>query len=842
MALHKDPRPLWLSKSAFALGAVLLTAFVLGLTGYHLWRLRSQAIENGLLNAAQLASALEEHLTQTLSVLDVSLVQQGEASFSLAAAEKLTRNARYIRSINLVDASGLVLNSSVATNIGIRFDKSSVLPKSDSPLPLLRIGPLMDGRDLSGARPVATDALAPPQSIIPVIRDVTQPSGGFASMVAALNPDYFLNYYDRHLTLADGEVALLRMDGSLLLSTAERFKPNAHIDSAIMALLVKSVSGRLRQTDPQKKTQLSAYRVSRDFPVVLVVKLNEDRVLDDWLKEVRNTLTVVIVILFIALLTSAGYFLRLIRLRHEHDMRVQDLDNQKYALDQHAIVSISDTAGRITYANERFCAISGYALDELLGQPHSILRSNQHDREFYKHLWLSITGGNVWHGELCNRNKNGELTWFQTTIVPLTDIDGRIQQYIGIRTDITERKRIEASLVSAKAAAEEANEAKSQFLANMSHEIRTPMNGVLGMAGLLLDGELSPEQKSFARNIAHSGEALLALINDILDLSKIEAGHMEFEALAFSIAPLVQSVTSVMQVKAYEKGLAFQVQLRQGVQDAYIGDSLRIRQIIFNLLGNAVKFTSLGEVSLLVAPTPTGLRFEISDTGIGIPEAALDKLFSKFIQVDTSTTREFGGTGLGLVICKKLVEGMQGRIGMESKQGVGSRFWFELPLAKAPIKLDASSSPMTGNNGNVPEDKGQLQEADTGQILVLLVEDHPINQKLATVLLQRMGLQVDLAKDGAEAVVAAESRTYHLILMDVQMPVMNGIEATEKIRAGSGPNKTTPIVALTANAMQSDKDACFAAGMNDFLTKPFTKEGLSQALDRHLHRVAAANF
>jgi len=193
-----------LSKSAFALGAVLLTAFVLGLTGYHLWRLRSQAIDNGLLNAAQLASALEEHLTQTLSVMDVSLVQQGEASFSPTSAEKLTRNARYIRSISLVDESGLVLDSSVATNIGVRFDKSIVLPKSDGPLPLLRIGPLMDGRDLSGARPVAQDALAPPNPLFRCFRPAAA-FGGYASMVATLNPDYFLNYYDRHLNLADGK-------------------------------------------------------------------------------------------------------------------------------------------------------------------------------------------------------------------------------------------------------------------------------------------------------------------------------------------------------------------------------------------------------------------------------------------------------------------------------------------------------------------------------------------------------------------------------------------------------------------------------------------------------------
>jgi PAS domain S-box-containing protein len=837
MAKYQSPQRL--SQAAFTLGAVVLTLVVLGLTSYHLWRLRSQVIENGLQNAAQLASSLEEHLTHTLSALEVNLIQQGERSFSPAAAEALTRNARYLRSISLIDANGYVLNSSVAANIGSRFDKSTLLPKANGPLALLRVGPLMDGRDISSAQPVAPDALAPPQSVIPVLRELASQSGGLATMVAALNPDYFLNYYDRHLDLAYGEVALMRMDGSLLLSTADRFKPNAPFDTAILALLNKSASGHLRQTTSEQKVLLSAYRVSHDFPVVLVVKLNQDRVLEGWLQEVRNTVIVVLSILTLALFCSTVYFLRLRRLRQEYDIRVQDLKNQKYALDQHAIVSITDTKGRITYANERFCAISGYSLEELVNQRHSMVKSGQHEPELYQDLWLSITQGQVWRGELCNSNKSGKLNWFDTTIIPLIGVEGQTQQYIAIRTDITQRKSIETSLVSAKAAAEQANEAKSQFLANMSHEIRTPMNGVLGMVGLLLDSDLNPEQKSYARNIAHSGEALMVLINDILDLSKIEAGHMEFEAQAFSIGVLVNSVTSVLQIKAEDKGIGFLVQVPPESQDAYIGDSLRIRQILFNLLGNAIKFTNQGEVSLRVESISNGLRFEIRDTGIGIPELALSKLFSKFVQADTSTTREFGGTGLGLVICKKLVEGMRGHIGVESTQGQGSLFWFELPIAMTAPLPDATRPQVVGPDAaRLNPLSGASQDVAVDPVSILLVEDHPINQKLATVLLQRQGYHVDLAKDGAEAVMAAQSRAYDLILMDVQMPVMNGFEATQKIRAGTGPNKTTPIVALTANAMQSDKDACYEAGMNDFLTKPFSKEGLAQVLAPHLHRPA----
>lgn len=503
------------------------------------------------------------------------------------------------------------------------------------------------------------------------------------------------------------------------------------------------------------------------------------------------------------------------------------------------------------FYSARFKELLGYAEDEFsneLGSWRSRLRDQDWPRveqaindHFKSGKLLDV------ESRLCT--KHGHWRWFRARGHAIRDARGIPVRMAGSLSDITEIVAKAESLRQAKEEAEAANQAKSEFLAIMSHEIRTPMNGILGFSDLLLSTLLTEEQRDLATTIRASGDSLTVILNDILDFSKIEAGKLEVECVPFDAIQSVRDVVNLLSFRAREKGLSLSSECDPQSPDSIHGDPARFRQVLLNLIGNAIKFTQKGHVIVRVTrhgeSEPGGIRVAISDTGLGISAEAKVRLFQKFMQADSSMTRRFGGTGLGLAISKRLVELMNGQIGVESELGKGSTFWVVLPvagLACPPSPLASPAAPVApGNHAafvSLPQTPGRHTR-------VLVVEDTLTNQKLAATLIRRLGHDVEVASDGNQAVNLCRQNTYDLIFMDCNMPGLDGFGATREIRllerARNGDTRRVPIVALTANIASGDRNNCLAAGMDDYLNKPTRLEDLRAMLDRWITtpRVAA---
>jgi len=641
------------------------------------------------------------------------------------------------------------------------------------------------------------------------------------------------------------------------------------------------------------------------------------------------------------------------------------LNFMKFSLDEHAIVSAADVQGRITDVNDQFCTISGYTREELIGRNHRIVRSQEHSKEFYKAMWRQIAHGKVWHGEIKNSKRDGGYYWTNATIVPFLNKEGKPFQYISIRTNITELKRMEAELAAALDVANAATKAKSDFLANMSHEIRTPMNAIIGFTGLCLETVLSAKQRDYLNKISASADSLLGIINDILDFSKIEAGKLDIETIPFDLDRVFDNLSTLLSIKAYEKSLELLFFRLPNIPVQLIGDPLRLGQILTNLANNAVKFTHSGEVVISArmksqSTDTVRLEFSISDTGIGMTPEQQERLFKSFSQTDSSITRKYGGTGLGLAISKQLIQMMGGDIHVKSTPGVGSSFTFDIPFglvepfSHKPIGMsvdlhnlrvmivddNATSIEILQNyleflsfqvtvahSGRVAldiireigntfdlivmdwkmpdinglevakliktdpllqpppkiilvtassrDDVSRIQDAEfLDNILIkpinpsflfntiaemfsggsplpiqprkstesnvtllrsiqgariLLVEDNEINQQVAREILEQSKFVVDIANHGQEAIDMLVPGRYDCVLMDMQMPVMDGLQATRKIREDIR-FADLPILAMTANAMIEDRKRTHDSGMNYHISKPINPQELFGAL------------
>ena len=495
----------------------------------------------------------------------------------------------------------------------------------------------------------------------------------------------------------------------------------------------------------------------------------------------------------------------------------------------------TDPSGIITDVNKQMEALTGSTRDELIGAPFKDCFTEPDRAE--AGIKLVLSEKSVTDYELTARARDGKQTVVSYNATTFYDRNRTLQGVFAAARDVTEQKRVELELNEARAVAESASQTKSDFLASMSHEIRTPMNAIMGIADLLAQTQLSATQDKYVQIFRRAGENLLNLINDILDLSKVEASQLELERTGFSLKEQTEIAIEMVTARAQEKGLTLSCDIAADVPDNVIGDPTRLRQVLMNLLGNAIKFTASGTVSLRVAnagdpSSPTSLRFSVQDTGIGIPDEKQARVFERFTQADSSTTRRFGGSGLGLTISKRLVELMGGRIWVDSKVAMGSTFSFALPLEVE------TNSPRTD-----AVTEGASSELPLAPLRILLTEDSPDNCTITLAYLEGTPYTVEVAENGALACEMFRAAKYDLVLMDRQMPIMDGLEATRIIRAWEDLNgrNPTPIIALTASALKGDREMCLAAGCTAFLTKPIRQAVLLQAIREHTATVGIAS-
>ncbi|MQY42051.1 response regulator [Epibacterium sp. SM1969] len=483
-------------------------------------------------------------------------------------------------------------------------------------------------------------------------------------------------------------------------------------------------------------------------------------------------------------------------------------------------VMIMDRARRISWVNESFTRMTGYRASEAIGRrPRDLLASDNTDSAVLAQLNRKAARGESARVVLHNRRKDGSPIWIETSQVPMMNSRGELETLIAIERDITAAKEHEKELEAARVAAEEGARSKAEFLATMSHEIRTPLNGVIGMAQLLEQTALDEEQQKFTDTIHSSARSLLALINDVLDMSKMEAKEITLSPVSFSVRQCFEETLRLLEPLAREKGIDLELHIAPDTPEHLFGDDRRITQILMNILGNAVKFTDQGKVTVQVScPTQTTeprLQFSVQDTGIGIAPEMLDRVFERFSQADAAISRRFGGTGLGLTISQKLAHAMQGEISVSSTLGEGSCFTVQLQVQaahSAPIEVDLASD----------------DEVDLTGTRVLVAEDNQVNRMLVQKFLKNTGAEIEFAFDGREAIEKAKSISPHIIVMDLSMPHVNGLDATRAIR--QLPIEQPYIVALTANAFDEDKKACLSAGMDDFLSKPVNRKTLLSRL------------
>lgn len=811
----------WLGRASFLLQAdIILAAAMIAVVwlgvGYHLSLLRGQAVASAAQNTANLARAFEGHASGIMRTLDGALLRARAAwerdpeSFSPVGHEAAAALG-----------NGAVARFAVVGPDGAprQVDGGFQRPPKDWTLRLhfrQRAAEQGDALVLSG--PIGgTDGV--PIALV-LSRRLISPDGTLGGFITAtLDPRALSSIFSAEIG-RDGHAFLVGDDGIVRAGTATGGASlgRAMAGTPEMPPLLASPEGTHVGRNPlDGVNRIVSHRRLPDLPLTIAVGVGERETLLAYERQKRAALA------GCGNLTGLILLVSLLSARHRERVELTrrrlgaTLENMSQG------IMMVDARRRVVVSNGRAA--------DMLGLP----QLGASDVDFDDLLCAMVEAGQFagcpgaaasWAAfadgvDFEHERPDGTVLEVRTATLP----DGSAVRTF---TDVTGARKAAGALAAARDEAEAASRARAGFLAMMSHEIRTPLNGVIGMAGLLLDSGLDGERLRHARVLRDSAEDLMRILNDILDFSKMDAAGIPLEEAPFEVEATVRSALDVLAARAAEKGVSISLSVAPGMPRRLLGDAGRLRQVLLNLASNAIKFTSVGSVSAALSARRLAdggwtLRTEVRDTGIGIPRESLGTLFREFSQVDASISRRFGGTGLGLAICRRLVERMGGAIGVESTDGSGSMFWFEIPLGEAHGVPDAA--PDTARE--------PTNDAPVAGLRILLAEDSPANQMVATALLRRLGHRVDAVGNGLEAVEAVRAVPYDVVLMDVMMPEMDGLAATRAIRALPGDAARVPIVALTANAFASDEEECRAAGMDGFVTKPVTRAKLSAAVLRH---------
>ena len=539
------------------------------------------------------------------------------------------------------------------------------------------------------------------------------------------------------------------------------------------------------------------------------------------------------IIIFFLLIVLISLIYKLLKKEKVYLNKQQELQQ---LINKNIVTSTTNLKGIITEVSDAYCKISGYTRAELIGSPHSIIRHKDMKAHFFKEMWETIESGKSWRGNVKNLKKDGNNYWIDIIVEPIYNSNNEIESYLGISIDITDKVKLNnltlsqeeiikgavSNIEEQKNKLKNALKTKSEFLANMSHEIRTPLNAIIGFINILKEENENEKSQEYLNIIDSSSKSLVQIIEDILDFSKIESGKLDIEKIDFETIKEFEIVTYLFKAKASEKNISLSLNLDENLPKIVNSDPLRIKQVISNLLSNAIKFTKeTKRIEVYIKYASGFLHVNVVDQGKGISDDKLEHIFESFSQEDSSTTREFGGTGLGLSISSELVKLLGGELKVKSQLGVGSEFYFSIPVAigKNIIQIDSNKTDSSFENK-----------------IALLVEDNKANQMFMKVVLNKLNLNFDIANDGLEAIEAFKSKKYDVILMDENMPNMNGIEATKYIREIEQTKNLlhTPIIALTANALKGDREKFLSKGMDEYMTKPVDKNILANLLSLFL--------